>query len=295
MNKVKFISLILLSLSLVGCQASTHPIEPPTSHQKPSSNKKLLTYSNLMDAQTQEEVQTALLSAGVSQDAISLFLKNVNTFNTKVGMPSAFHEGYTTLGQLEVDYSDVDYQGDLDEGQTFQMDLNCRLTAFELLKDFITYQTLDNEANNYLMYDVMQLDENPDLATLKPYQKGFITLFNPIDVLPNTSQAEHATAIKEGLIQKGFTFSTEDNLALINIYLHDPVENVRFVGHTGVMVTTDEGLLFIEKIGACLPYQVSKFTDESSLVDYLLSRSDLVGDGTENAPIITKNLKVIHA
>lgn len=293
MKHLKFLTLTLLCMSLVGCQST--PSRDVTTQEVSTDSPKALTYTNLVDAPTQEQLRQTLLDVGISEIALNAFFENVNAFNKKVEEPAALQEGYNTINQLEVDYSTIAFNAPTNDDLAVAMDLNCRLTAFLLLRDTLVFDHLETTADNYLMYDLMQFDENPDYTKYKPYINGFITLFNPVAVKPSSSQREQVTALKAALDARKITFSAADKLSLVSIYLHDPYENVRFVGHTGIEVTTDNGILFIEKIGACSPYQVSKFKSEQELITYLLSRSDLKGDANENAPIITKNHKVISA
>ena len=59
----------------------------------------------------------------------------------------------------------------------------------------------------------------------------------------------------------------------------------RFVGHTGVLMETEDGLLFVEKYGPAGPFQATKFESRNALEHYLLARPDLYGDETELLPI----------
>ena len=73
------------------------------------------------------------------------------------------------------------------------------------------------------------------------------------------------------------------------MYLHVPEDQARFVGHTGVLVETKEGLLFVEKYSALAPFQATYFKDRAELKTYLLERPDLYGDGSELDPIVMEN------
>lgn len=68
---------------------------------------------------------------------------------------------------------------------------------------------------------------------------------------------------------------------------------MRFVWHTGILLNTDEGILFFEKYSSLAPFQVTKFTSTKELKDYLLSRPDLYGDDSEMAPIVTINNEIL--
>ena len=58
-------------------------------------------------------------------------------------------------------------------------------------------------------------------------------------------------------------------MSLIEVYLHSPFDGVRFVGHTGVLMETEDGLLFVEKYGPAGPFQATKFESRNALEHYL--------------------------
>ena len=87
---------------------------------------------------------------------------------------------------------------------------------------------------------------------------------------------------------------TGDKLSLICVYLHSPEDKVRFVGHTGILAETKNGLLFVEKYGPMAPFQATRFQSRDELKEYLLARKDLYGDATELAPIVTENGEVME-
>ena len=69
---------------------------------------------------------------------------------------------------------------------------------------------------------------------------------------------------------------------------------MRFVGHTGILAETKNGLLFVEKYGPMAPFQATRFQSRDELKEYLLARKDLYGDATELAPIVTENGEVME-
>ena len=75
----------------------------------------------------------------------------------------------------------------------------------------------------------------------------------------------------------------------------DPEDEILFVGHSGISVKTKDGLLFIEKYGFSLPYQVSKFKDKAELKEYLMDRLDVDTSGNGAAkPIIMENDELMN-
>lgn len=101
-------------------------------------------------------------------------------------------------------------------------------------------------------------------------------------------EEEHEEKIQEAWNERDIQISG-DKLSLISVYLHAPEDQARFVGHTGVLAETKEGLLFVEKYSALAPFQATYFKDWAELKDYLLARPDLYGDETELDPIVMEN------
>lgn len=99
---------------------------------------------------------------------------------------------------------------------------------------------------------------------------------------------EHEEKIQEAWKERNIQIRG-DKLSLVCVYLHAPEDQARFVGHTGVLAETEEGLLFVEKYSSLAPFQATYFKDRAALKDYLLARPDLYGDETELAPIVTEN------
>ena len=76
--------------------------------------------------------------------------------------------------------------------------------------------------------------------------------------------------------------------SLISVYLHAPEDQARFVGHTGVLADTKEGLLFVEKYSAMDPFQATYFKDRAELKDYLLARPDYMEIKRNWRPLLWK-------
>ncbi len=58
---------------------------------------------------------------------------------------------------------------------------------------------------------------------------------------------------------------------MVSVYVHDTLDAkaYSFVGHTGVLVETGDGLLFVEKLAFDAPYRAITFASRAELRDYL--------------------------
>ena len=68
-----------------------------------------------------------------------------------------------------------------------------------------------------------------------------------------------------------------------------------FVGHTGVAINTKDGIVFIEKYGFGLPYQVTLFKDKENLKIYMVDRlkTSFTGESQSYEPVIMENDKLM--
>ena len=98
----RLLLITILSLVAISCQ-----------QKKTTTEKKTvtLTYSNLVDTATQEEVQKALTAAGISQQNVASFLESIALFNQTVGDKAGLvHKGFVTIDSLLLKYDEVAIQ-----------------------------------------------------------------------------------------------------------------------------------------------------------------------------------------
>lgn len=290
--------LVILGGSLVGCNTKQDQvIESPNQEnqlQQDQVGEQKLEYSNLVDIQTQELIKNEMIKAGVSEESTQTFLGWVNDYNNRVENKKVFKEGFNTVEARQVDYDDISVATKYLEGDKVQMDGNCRITTFLLFDDFVNIAEYTKEPDNYLMFDMEAINSYPVYEMIKASSGKFIGLFDPVAVDKGSDFNRQSEQIKEEWEKRGITFKENQKLSLITLFLHDNVEDKRFVGHVGVLIETEEGLMFVEKYSSDFPFQVTKFSKEQELVDYILSRQDIYADGTEVKPIIMKNDKIIN-
>lgn len=245
-------------------------------------------YFNLADEGSKNEVIGVLQRHGIAPEQTDTLLAWINDFNGRVTSP-ALPEGFTPMEGDLVDYSGLlfDYK-ELADGSLFP-DANCRLTAFMLMQKHIQTKGTANENDTYLMFDIEAIDTQGEYALSEKARTDFITLFNAVPLAGAENQEEHQACLEKAWRDRGIQVDTSTSLSLIEVYLHSTFDDVRFVGHVGVLIDTAEGLLFVEKYGPEAPFQATKFSSRNALEHYLLARPDLYGDDTELPPIIMEN------
>lgn len=250
-----------------------------------TSNKDIM-YSNMQDTKSREEVFSELKKHDVSYNQINKLNEWMDDFNS-----------YVKDGQLSNGFKKMD--GDLVDYSTLELKdmpsyyVNCRLTSFMIMKNALTTNCKPDNSDTYLMLDLDAIDTDKQISMTNQEKLNYTTLFNWIPLDDAKTLEQHKEKIETALKDRDIKIDKSKGLSIINIYVHSTFDNVRFVGHTGVLMDTDDGLLFVEKYGPDTPFQATKFHNREELKKYLLARPDLYGEKDEVAPIITENNKVI--
>lgn len=256
-----------------------------------AQGKQTAMYSNLKDSAAQHEVTEALKAHGVTDQQTDTLIAWVNDFNDRISS-GTLPEGFQKMPETGADYAGliVDYK-EAEDG-TIVPEANCRLTSYLLMKNMIETNGTHDDNDTYLFFDTEAIDTCPTFAMRAEERANFVSLFNWVPLNGASTLEEHTALIRKAWEDRGIQIGG-DGISLITVYLHGTFDDVRFVGHTGVLAETEDGLLFVEKFGPQLPFQATKFHSREELKSYLLGRTDLYGDETELAPIIMENDQVL--
>lgn len=255
------------------------------------TDENSILYSNLVDSSSQKEVTDILENYGVTKKQTDTFISWVNDFNSRVE-DNPLQEGFHIMEGNGMDYNSVIIKNKEAEDGTIFPEANCRLTSYLLMKNRIQTNGKQIDEDTFLIFDVEAIDMYDQFRLNEEEKTNFITLFNWIPVDGTNTFEEHVDKIQEAWADREIKVEGE-GISLISVYLHSPFEEVRFVGHTGVLIEKNQELLFIEKYGPLSPFQATKFHNRKELKNYLLSRADLYGDETELEPIIMENNHLI--
>ena len=277
----------MISFLCTGCSSKNNAGQ---SNSDPTNEKSIL-YSNLADTSSQKEVTDILESHGITKEQIDTFISWVNDFNSRV-TSSALPEGFSPMENNRVNYSSVIIESKEAEDENIFPEANCRLTSYLLMKNMIQTNAKQVDNDTFLMFDIEAIDMYEQFYLSEKEKANFVSLFNWIPVNGTDTLEEHIDKIQKAWEDRAINIDGE-GVSLINVYLHSTFEEVRFVGHTGVLFETDGELLFVEKYGPLSPFQATKFHDRNELKSYLLNRDDVYGDETELEPIVMENNKII--
>ena len=262
-----------MTFGLSGCQSSS------------------VTYSNLVDEKTRNEVADLMIQNKLLKKDVKKVMDWVNEFNS-ISKEYSYKKGFVRLPKGGVNY-DTLYLDDTAKSYAYLNWLNCRLTAFSLIQNVVETSKDEDSNDTWLMFDVEALNTVKQFKTSEEKKKDFITLFHSIDVSNEDTLEKQEDKIVETLKSRHIQLKT-DTISIVSVYLHVPEENTRFVGHTGLLVNTENGYLYFEKYSNIAPFQATKFQNKKQVKEYLLSRPDLYGDGSELDPIVTINDEILR-
>ena len=287
----KLILIGILSLGAISCQ------------QKKTTTEKtavILTYSNLVDTATQDEVQKALTAAGIAEQNVASFLESVALFNQTVGDKAGLvPKGFVTIDSLLPKYNEVAIQSIWTSKYPMFQGYNCRLTSFTLLRDLIAFPAdkkfATKEEDEVLFIDRESLNNTPKKFFTPEEENNFFTLFTEVPTTNTKDINTHLQAMQQAWKERGIDFRYKNDptkASLISAVFHSqitPEENTLFVGHVGVLVPFEGKLLFIEKLAFQEPYQAIKFANRTQLSDYLMNRYDVEWEQPNAIPFIMEN------
>lgn len=254
-----------------------------------------LTYSNLIDNETKDEVKNTLIQNKIDEKQADQFIKLVNEYNSisDVEKIKTSKPGYTTINDAQVPYDEI-YLNDKWTNVEY-IDYNCRLTAFTIFKDYINSQGQVNDENGNLIFDINAMENNPVSNFTQEDIEQYINLYTAVSVEGIEDISEFPQAIMKEWEKRKISFGDSKEVSMISGFVHYPDEKEMFIGHVGICTETSDGVLFIEKYGQNLPIQVSKFNNKSEIKAYLMNRLDITfeDDKTTSKPIIMENDKLL--
>ncbi len=298
MNKI-VLTAIVCGL-LFACQQPTNKKITDKVVETEEKHKLQLVYSNLVDTESQQEVQQALAAAGVSTKNIGDFLESVALFNNTVGAKVGLVlQGYATIDSLLPHYDEAAIQSQWTHKYPIFQGYNCRITSFTLLRDFVAVATPTTRVSTddeILFIDKEVLHTMPKKYFTAEDEARFWALFSSMPTKNTKEVASHLATVQHVWKERGISFPKKDDpmkASFISVLFHSQLsadENTLFVGHVGVLVPLKQGgILFVEKLAFQEPYQVIKFQNRTELSDYLMNRYDVEWDQPTAIPFIMEN------
>ena len=251
-------------------------------------------YSNLVDAKSQKEVRKVMLDAGLSRKNVDAWLADVKTYNKTIKNTGLVKKGFKKM-KKSPQYDENKIMELWSKKNDLFIGYNCRITAFDLMKDKIKVDENAKANPTELFMDQDALKNAPEKKFTKKQTATFEKLFSTVNTEYTTDVDTHVKKMQKSLKAKGVTISKKTKASLITVVYHSSFgkeENELFVGHAGVLVPIRDGkLLFVEKLSFSLPYQVIKFDNRKQLYQYLMGMYDTQWGQKEAKPFIMENTR----
>lgn len=258
--------LLMCSLALSGCHA--HTTTQPKKEQTSKITHTLI--SNMADSASQSEISATLKKYLPSQN-VDAFLSAVRDYNAVVKNTSLTGKFVPSAPTYDMDK--ISELWTKNKGQFIGE--NCRITTFRLLKG-----TVDVPVGPF--DDKLLFQDNDAIETGKLLDKTdadqLRRIFSRVKTEKTTDSGVHAEKMHQHLSQFKFTSKAK----MMSVVIHDNLDgDYLFIGHVGVLVKSDDGLLFVEKLSFDEPYQAVKFASEKACVEYLERKyKDYADEGT---------------
>ena len=291
---MKFIRLATISLcstlllTLVACNQTqkTSDSTAETSVTQSQSNQVSwkATYSNMNNQPSAEEVRKAL-AAHLEKDSVDAFFNLVNDYNATVGSVGLTGD-FSTFTKTDYDVEKISNLWTPKKGDF--VGTNCRINSYCLLKNSIEIPKLEKD-DSLLFVDNDAIDKGKVFGAED--KDAFDILFSRVKTEATTDVKVHAAKMEQFLSQ----FKFNENARMLSVVVHDDLDGQSlFIGHVGILVPSEDGYLFVEKLTFEEPYQAIKFSTKEDCYKYLDTKyENYTGEGLAK-PFIMDNDKWVQ-
>ena len=277
-----------LLLTLVACSQTqkTSDSTAETSVTQSQSNQVSwkATYSNLNNQPSAEEVRKAL-AAHLDKDSVDAFFNLVNDYNATVGSVGLTGD-FSTFTKTDYDVEKISNLWVPKKGDF--VGTNCRINSYCLLKNSIEIPKLAKD-DSLLFVDNDAIDKGKVFDAED--KDAFDILFSRVKTEATTDVKIHASKMEQFLSQ----FKFNENARMLSVVVHDDLDGQSlFIGHVGILVPSEDGYLFVEKLTFEEPYQAIKFATKEDCYKYLDTKyENYTGEGLAK-PFIMDNDKWVQ-
>ena len=277
-----------LLLTLVACSQTqkTSDSTAETSVTQSQSNQVSwkASYSNMNSQPSEEEVRKAL-AAHLYKDSVDAFFNLVNDYNATVGSVGLTGD-FSTFTKTDYDVEKISNLWTPKKGDF--VGTNCRINSYCLLKNSIEIPKLEKD-DSLLFVDNDAIDKGKVFGAED--KDAFDILFSRIKTEATTDVKVHAAKMEQFLSQ----FKFNENARMLSVVVHDDLDgHSLFIGHVGILVPSEDGYLFVEKLTFEEPYQAIKFATKEDCYKYLDTKyENYTGEGLAK-PFIMDNDKWVQ-
>ena len=242
------------------------------------------TYSNMNSKPSEEEVRK-VLAAYLDEDSVDAFFNLVNDYNETVGSVGLTGD-FSTFTKNEYDVEKISNLWTPKKGDF--VGTNCRINSYCLLKNSIEIPKIEKE-DSLLFVDNDAIDKGKVFGAED--KNTFDILFSRVKTEATTDVKVHAAKMEQFLSQ----FKFNENARMLSVVVHDDLDGQSlFIGHVGILVPSENGFLFVEKLTFEEPYQAIKFATKEDCYKYLDTKyENYTGEGLAK-PFIMDNDKWVQ-
>ena len=277
-----------LLLTLVACNQAQQTTDGATETSVTQSQSNQVswkaTYSNLNNQPSAEEVRKAL-AAHLDKDSVDAFFNLVNDYNNTVGSVGLTGD-FSTFKKTDYDVEKISHLWSPKKGDF--VGTNCRINSYCLLKNSIEIPKLEKD-DSLLFVDNDAIDKGKVFGAED--KDAFDILFSRVKTEATTDVKVHAAKMEQFLSQ----FKFNENARMLSVVVHDDLDGQSlFIGHVGILVPSEDGYLFVEKLTFEEPYQAIKFATKEDCYKYLDTKyENYTGEGLAK-PFIMDNNKWVQ-
>lgn len=278
----------MLILPLVSCGQTQNTTDGTTNTSVTQSQSNQVswkaTYSNMNSKTSEEEVRKALASH-LDKDSVEAFFNLVNDYNATVGSVGLTGD-FSTFTKTDYDVEKISHLWTPKKGDF--VGTNCRINSYCLLKNSIEIPQLEKD-DSLLFVDNDAIDKGKVFGAED--KDAFDILFSRVKTEATTDVKVHAAKMEQFLSQ----FKFNENARMLSVVVHDDLDGESlFIGHVGILVPSEDGYLFVEKLTFEEPYQAIKFATKEDCYKYLDTKyENYTGEGLAK-PFIMDNDKWVQ-
>ena len=277
-----------LLLTLVACSQTQKTSDSTAENSVTQSQSNQVswkaTYSNMNSKPSEEEVRKAL-AAHLDEDSVDAFFNLVNDYNATVGSVGLTGD-FSTFTKTDYDVEKISNLWTPKKGDF--VGTNCRINSYCLLKNSIEIPMLEKD-DSLLFVDNDAIDKGKLFGAED--KNAFDILFSRVKTEATTDVKVHAAKMEQFLSQ----FKFNENARMLSVVVHDDLDGQSlFIGHVGILVPSEDGYLFVEKLTFEEPYQAIKFATKEDCYKYLDTKyENYTGEGLAK-PFIMDNDKWVQ-
>ena len=277
-----------LLLTLVACsqpqKASDATTENSVTQTQSGQVSWKATYSNMNSKPSADEVRKAL-AEHLDKESVDAFFNLVNDYNNTVGSVGLTGD-FSTFTKTNYDVEKISNLWTPKKGDF--VGTNCRINSYCLLKNSIEIPKLEKD-DSLLFVDNDAIDKGKVFGAED--KDAFDILFSRVKTEAITDVKVHAAKMEQFLSQ----FKFNENARMLSVVVHDDLDGQSlFIGHVGILVPSEDGFLFVEKLTFEEPYQAVKFATKEDCYKYLDTKyENYTGEGLAK-PFIMDNDKWVQ-